>query len=271
MKKFLLLISFLVTFFNCSNELKFNEHAFQATKNNEFWKASEFSITVSEDGLLSLVGTFKDEAVVLNVESAEPGIYSLGTNSNSTATYVDDEGQGFTTEYHGNGEIVIERYDPVEQTFTGSFRFNAHSFSGEVANFINGVFYQVPLVVKPEIVNEGELKASIDDSQLNADEVAALNENGMIEVQGIDADGSYIKLYIPETTLVGSYNLNEQSDSGTYAVYGYSNGTTSIAQFGTLFLNEHDLTSGMIKGSFTFTTLLPNSVSVENGSFTAYY
>ncbi len=270
MKRFLLFTSLLFTLFNCSDELQFNEHAFQATKDKELWKASDFSVSVDEDGYLSITGALNNEVVTLNVESTEIGVYSL-TNANSTAWYENEDGKGFTTEYRGNGEVMIERYDVVNQTFTGSFRFNAFSSDGEVVNFINGVFYQVPVVVKTEVEYEGDLKASVDDSQLEANEVNTINENGMIKVKGMDVDGSYIELRIPETTMIGSYNLNEQSVSGTYAVYGYANGVTSAAQYGTLFINEHDAVSGLIKGSFTFTTLLPNSVSVENGSFTAYY
>lgn len=271
MKHFFLFTTLILTLFSCSNDIEFNEHAFQATKDNEFWKASDFSIKINDNGFLNLVGTYKDEVVTIHIQSTEIGVYSLGTDSNSTAWYTDGKGSGFTTEYRGNGEVAIEKYDPVSQSYTGTFRFNAFSSDGEAANFINGVFYQVQLTTDSEIEEEGDLKASVDDSDLQADEVLADNEEGVIKIQGVSADGSFIKLYIPQTTVAGSYNLNEQSDSNTYAVYGFANGVTSTAQFGTLFINEHNVASGMIKGSFTFRTLLPNSVSVENGSFTAYY
>jgi len=271
MKKFVLLSCLFLAVFSCSDELEFNEHAFQATKDSEYWKASDFSVTISEDGFLNLTGIYNDEIVNINVESSQPGTYNLGINSNSTAWYKDDKGQGFTTEYYGNGEVVIERYDAESQTYSGTFRFNAYSSDREVTNFINGVFYQVPIVTEIEIENEGELKAKVNESELEADEVEAVNQNGMIEVQGKASDGSFIQIYIPETISAGSFNLNEQSDSGTYAIYGYANGTTSTAQYGTLFINEHNVASRKIKGTFTFTTLLPNSVSVENGNFTAYY
>lgn len=271
MKNLFLLAGLLLTLFSCSDELQFNEHALQATKDSELWKASDFSITISEEGFLNLRGTYKNDVFNLNIESTEPGVYNMGEGSNTTAWYRNDEGKAFTTEYLGNGEVVINGYNAESQTYSGTFKFNAFSSDREVANFINGVFYQVPVVFEDIIEEEGELKASVDDSELEADEVTALNTSGMIEVQGMSADGSFIKLYIPENTPVGSYNLNELSASGTYAVYGYPNGTTSTAQYGTLFINEHNIASKRIKGTFTFTTLLPNSVSVENGNFTAYY
>jgi len=84
-------------------------------------------------------------------------------------------------------------------------------------------------------------------------------------------DGSFITLVIPETTAIGSYNLNQQSTYGTYAVYGFSNGTTSNSQNGTLLILEHDIALNRIRGTFIFNTLSPNSVEVNNGNFTAFY
>lgn len=271
MKRFLLLTTFLLTLFSCSNDMEFNEHVFQVTKNSELWKASDFSVSINEDGFLSMVAVLNDEIVTLNLTSSEPGIYDLGTGSNSTAWYKDGNGSGFTSEYRGDGEVIIEEYDPLEQTFTGTFRFNAFSTDGDVVNFINGIFYKVPLVTETEVERLNELKATVDDSELLADEVTIRNQDGIIEVQGTSIDGRSIRLFLPETVPVGSHNMNEQSASGTYAIYGFANGTPSTGQFGTLFINEHDIAMKRIKGTFTFTTLLPNSVLIENGRFDIYY
>jgi len=172
MKRFLLLTSFLLTLFSCSNDLEFNEHVFQVTKNSEFWKASDFSVTITEDGFLSVVGVLNDEVVSLNLTSTEPGIYDLSVGSNSTAWYNDGNGKGFTSEYRGDGEVTIEKFDPIDQTYTGTFRFNAFSSDGEVVNFVNGVFYRIPLANDVED-DMDEIEASNDDSDLVADEISA--------------------------------------------------------------------------------------------------
>lgn len=271
MKRFLLLTTFLLTLFSCSNDMEFNDHVFQVSKNSEFWKASDFSITINEDGFLSIVGALDNEVITLNLTSTEPGIYDLNAGSNNTAWYKDANGLGFTSEYQGDGEVVIEKYDPLEQTFTGTFRFNAFSRDGAVANFVNGVFYRIPLVTEEEIEDLSVLNASINDSDFVADTLSAVKREGMIEVEGFASDGSFVKIMLPETITSGSFNLTAQSVSDTYAVYGFANGITSAAQYGTLFIHEHDISGGLIKGTFVFTTLLPNSVLVDNGSFTVYY
>ncbi len=271
MKKFLLLTTFLLALCNCSNDLEFNTQAFQAIKDNVLWKAPNFNAQINEDGTLKIVASFNDEVLILNVSGSAEATYELGIDSPSSATYTTSNSPVFSTLNRGNGQIVVQNYNVIEQTISGTFGFNTFSANGDVVNFINGVFFKVPIVDVVNIDIEGELRASVDDVELVADDVISTKGGGIIEIQGIAADGSFIKIFLPETITIGSYNLNEQSASGTYAIYGYANGVTSVAQFGTLFISEHDILSSKIKGSFVFTTLLPNSVSVENGSFIAFY
>lgn len=51
---------------------------------------------------------------------------------------------------NSNGEIVIEEYDTLTGTVTGTFKFNAaksnnNPFGGPILNFQNGKFYHVPI------------------------------------------------------------------------------------------------------------------------------
>lgn len=272
MKKFLLLTFIGLALFSCSDDLQFNEHAFQVVKDNEPWRATEFKANVNEDGYVSIIGILNNETVTLYLESMSPGTYALGNSANSSAWFNDSEGIGYTTEYRGDGEVTIDKYDPASQSFTGSFRFNAVSGDGVMVNFTKGIFYQVPIVYEDEEDDkDSKLQAMVDDILLDAEEIVVQKNNSMIEVRGKAADGSFIKIMVPETILEGSYNLNQQSDHNTNAIYGYANGETSNSQYGTLFVTQHDALGKMIKGSFTFTTLLPNRVSIDNGSFTIYY
>lgn len=272
MKKFLLLTSFMLTLLNCSNDLVFNDQAFQATIDNEYWKATEFGASIEEDGTFTITAALNNQVVTLTTSSLQSGTYQLGVNNENKAVYKATDLTVFSTLNNGDGEIVIENYDPVDNTITGSFRFNAYSLDGLTVNFNSGVLYRVPLQTEvEELEEEGQLRATVDDSDLIAEEVTSIMEDRMIQIVGTAADGSYIKIYIPENTPTGNHNLNQQSASGTYAVYAYPNGVVTAAQFGTLFITEHDMINGRIQGTFTFTTLLPNSVFVENGLFTAYY
>lgn len=50
----------------------------------------------------------------------------------------------------GNGEIVIEKYDALIKTVTGTFKFNAENvlenpLAGPTLNFQYGRFYKIPI------------------------------------------------------------------------------------------------------------------------------
>jgi len=271
MKKLLLLTGLLIMLCNCSNNLEFNDRAFQGIKDNELWRASEFSAQIDDKGGLKIVGIFNDESITLNITSPITGVYELGIDSENRISYKPSGSSEFSTLNGGSGIVTINAYNMEAQTISGSFSFNAFSANGDMTNMIDGVIYQVPLITEEVIEKDNKLRASVDDSELIAEDVILLNDNNIIEVQGTGADGRFIKMYLPETIANGSYNLNEQSDSGTYAIYGFNNGETSTAQYGTLFINKHDTSLNMMAGTFSFTTLLPNSVSVEDGSFKIYY
>lgn len=272
MKKILLLSSFILTLFTCSEALEFNTPSFQGEKETEFWSATSFNAIAKSNGSIEITGVSRDDVVTLNIPSLFSGTYTLGVSDSSNATFQTLNQPIYSTDNSGDGEIIIEEYNIETQTITGRFNFNAVSENGDIVNFIKGVFYRVPITLFEEIVAANQLNASVDNTELDINEIMIdVDDLDVIEVKGTSTDGTFIKLVIPETTNVGSYNLNNQSDSGTSAQYGFSNGTTSNSQFGTLFILEHDRIINRIKGTFTFNTLQPNSVEVNNGSFTVFY
>lgn len=271
MKKYLLLTCFIVSTFGCSDELQFSTQAFQANKDGFLWIAEEFNVILKEDGSIKIVGILDNDVVTLNLPSTTTGTYTLGSNATSSAVYETINQPIYTTINAGNGEIKIQDYNSIEQTLTGTFKFNAFSADGQVVNFIEGIFYKISILENNGVLALGQLSASVDEADLIAEEVVTDINEGLVETIGVASDGSSIRLIMPETISLGTYNLNEQSDSNTYAIYGYANGVTSYSQYGTLFVTEHNLSLNIIKGSFSFDTLLPNHVSVENGTFTIYY
>ena len=65
------------------------------------------------------------------------------TDSNGTITFATGNGIG-------DGQIEITEYDVVNNTVSGTFKFNAENIynnplAGAVLNFQQGVFYKVPI------------------------------------------------------------------------------------------------------------------------------
>ncbi|WP_310557638.1 DUF6252 family protein [Flavobacterium sp.] len=153
-KQFLYLFLFIV-FISCSDNVKFNNPAFEGQKDNLFWRAVNARASISAGGSLTIEAYTKNEVVTLKTSSTNAQTYPLGTSTSKMATYVLTGSNGaitFSTGIGiGNGEIVVEEYDAINNTVTGTFKFNAEnneigSPEGAILNFQHGHFYKVPIV-----------------------------------------------------------------------------------------------------------------------------
>lgn len=160
MKKIVSLLVLLVAFTSCEEDVKFNNPAVQALKNDELWRATEFWAVKSGSSVI-LTAKNDVETVVLKINAPAPNsVHDLGVNELNKATYqlsVDgiedfyETGTGL-----GNGRIVIrgEMDNNINGTdgkgfISGNFYFNAYNAADNVVNFQKGVFYKVPITTEP--------------------------------------------------------------------------------------------------------------------------
>src|SRR5688572_24092667 len=118
MKKILSLLVLLVTFASCEEDVKFNDPAVQGLKNDELWKAAQFTATLGGDGSLTINGTNGFETLTLRTASTDPGVYELGVNNSSMASFVVNV-EGVEMSYltgTGIGDGEIEISDDVNET-----------------------------------------------------------------------------------------------------------------------------------------------------------
>ena len=154
MKKQLLFIFLLFAFISCTDDVKFNSPSFEGRKDNVFWRAVDSRAILTSNGSLSIEAFTRNEKVTLKTTSTLPQTYILGTGTAIIATYDLREASGTVTFSTGtgigNGEIIIEEYDAVNKTVTGTFKFNAENIlnnplAGPILNFQYGTFYKVPV------------------------------------------------------------------------------------------------------------------------------
>ena len=154
MKKQLLYIFLFFAFISCTDEVKFNNPSFEGQKDNVFWRAIDYKAFLATDGSLSIEGYTRNEKLTLKTTSTAAQTYPLGTSTSKTATYVLTNTTGtitFATGFGiGEGQIVIEEYDAVNKTVSGTFKFNAENIynnplAGPVLNFQYGHFYKIPV------------------------------------------------------------------------------------------------------------------------------
>ena len=146
-------MSLFCAFISCQDNVTFNNPAFEGQKDHVFWRATDSKATLL-NGSLIIEGFTKDEKVTLKTNSINLGTYILGTGILNTAAYSLTDASG-TISYAtgldiGEGQIVITEYDTVNNTVSGTFKFNAVNSNnsvlvGSILNFQYGVFYKLPI------------------------------------------------------------------------------------------------------------------------------
>ncbi|MHA3786982.1 DUF6252 family protein [Flavobacterium hauense] len=159
MKKILSLLVLVAVFASCEEDIKFNNPAVQALKDNVKWKAREFSAIKTGNSVIITAKTDIDTVTITLNAPAPNSVHDLGVNNLNSAAYdlsVDGITESYATGTIGNGKVVIMdvKDNNIDGTagkgfISGSFYFNAYtSDKSEVVNFQEGVFYKVPITVK---------------------------------------------------------------------------------------------------------------------------
>lgn len=177
MKKFLSLIVLLVALTSCEEDVRFNDPAVQALKNNEIWRATSFKAVRRMDNSLTITASNGFETVTLKTESADPNIcegtpigggtdkagceYYFGYDTVNVASYVlsaDGIIMSYETGVDAPDELeegALRIYNRLKYTdltqgyISGEFYFNAENTAGEAVNFSQGIFYKIPVELQP--------------------------------------------------------------------------------------------------------------------------
>lgn len=162
MKKYIIILTIILALSSCGSDVKFNDPSFQGQKDNVLWRADVTQAAIT-GGTLT-INAFRGLEIVSIVIPApaapigtlNPQVYKLGTDdaiSNDIfASYSYTENNislnYATAKGIGNGEVIINRYDPTTKKLSGTFRFNAE-YTGDNQlvpknlNFQNGFIYNI--------------------------------------------------------------------------------------------------------------------------------
>jgi hypothetical protein len=155
MRKIASILLIFLALMSCTQEITRNNPSLQGLKDGVLWRAKDsYAVLSSSTGALTLTGLTEYETLTLMTNSPNPQTYILGTSTAQQATYQYAR-DGVFLDYAtgidiGDGQIVISEYDAVNNTITGTFRFNAENLEdnpdeAEIVNYQQGVFYKIPI------------------------------------------------------------------------------------------------------------------------------
>jgi Family of unknown function (DUF6252) len=154
MKKHIYLLITVLAFVSCTDDVKFNNPAFQTLKDNVFWRAQSYKAQTLTNGGLILEGSLGYETVTFRLPVISQKTYFLGINNGTTASYYNtlpSHLEEFTTGMNrGGGQIIVTEYNAELKTISGTFKFNAVNIDGTNVKktemkFTEGVFYKIPV------------------------------------------------------------------------------------------------------------------------------
>ena len=155
MKKIASFLLIVIALTSCEEEITRNNPSVQGLKDNVIWRANDYS-AVSVGNGLEITGLTRYETLTLRTNGKSKGTYNFTNTSTKSASFLDEtDGNSLvysTVPTGGEGQIVITEYDEINQTVSGTFRFNAVNMDnnpagGELLNFQKGVFYKVPIFI----------------------------------------------------------------------------------------------------------------------------
>ncbi|MBO3115602.1 hypothetical protein J4050_02520 [Winogradskyella sp. DF17] len=154
---FFLLVLAIFAVQSCSENVEFNTPAMQGNKDGATWRSDYQAADIDFGGFLFEGGTGL-ETLQLITPTDGAGLFELSSTSAAVAIFEGADGTVYSTANEPDPSVTlypIEGIIEVEdinnnanpKLITGNFRFTAFSSDGmRSVNFIDGVFYRVPLV-----------------------------------------------------------------------------------------------------------------------------
>ncbi len=268
MKKtvFLLLLA-IISLASCEN-IEDNTPALQGEVDSSFFKASIALFTTDGSGGYVIQGSDARKTISLGLSANGVGTYILGGGSSNYGTYEDVNGNIYSTNPLGNGEVHINSVNP-DGSLTGTFAFMAVRPGIDSVYVSRGLFAEVPPGVNNDDdggsnnTNDGTIGAEVNGNPFTPLTVSATDTGNSIIILGSTSSSSIV-LQFPGDVTAGTYNLPSGGFQATYTESGSSNQASS----GSITVDVHNPGAGILSGSFSFQA---GSNSVTAGYFDVTY
>ncbi len=264
MKKLFLFLLLTITLISCEDN-QVNEVALQANVDNRFYASSDARAAINEDGTLTIQGFTSEESMTIKLSGLSEGNYTISEETSNYAIYEDIGGNIYTTIPNGEGQVTISEVNETNNTLSGTFKFNAFLTGVDTIYVSKGTLFNVPYaggdIIDPS--NAGLFKATVDGNPFIPAVVTARNTGNTIITSGSTANATIV-ISVTADVEPGEYTLPRGGFTAKYQ--GLTGPEDSVD--GLLTIEEHNITEGTIKGTFSFIT---NRTDVTEGQFDLTY
>lgn len=266
MKNLLILFFATLVIASCENT-ETNSPAFQASIEDEFFKATFTEADYIENGeYFVLQGKNNDQIITLRGSYPPEGVNLVfGEGSENFAIYEDFNGVIYSTAVPGGeGSMRINEISTDEKNISGEFNFIAISISLDTLSIRDGVFYKVSYSNEVgDGSNAGAFSAELNGSAFVPLDVFADDNGSAIVVKGV-INSETILLGFPDDVEAGIYEL----PMGGFTARVDNGSDNEDAISGEIVIIAHDITEKTISGTFQFQT--PTN-TVNAGQFSVTY
>ncbi len=255
-----------LAFISCENT-EDSQIALQAELDNRLYESNGAIAIENEDGTFFIHGLTTNENLILKIATPEVGNYTLGGNSQNYASFEDLSGNVYLTNPNGEGQIIVSNWNQENKTLSGTFSFRAILPGIDTLFVNNGVFYQIPYGVEPE-VEEGPTVAGFFLAEINGGPFNPFNVSAEETETSILITASNVS-----KTIIVSLPLDVQTGNiilpidGVVVNYTDDNGTEQ-ALSGNVIVISHETAIKKIKGTFSFQT---ETQTITLGQFNVTY
>jgi hypothetical protein len=265
MKRIMLLIFAAISLLSCEN-VETNSPALQGELDEIYFEAIDARAVKNEDGSFDILGVTQDETLTLHINRAVLGTFPLGAGKPNYATYEDPNGNIYSSNPAGGGEIELTYRCLQCGLLSGTFKFEAVLAGIDTITAQKGIFFEVRFPTASDEdphTSAGTFVAEIDGTPFSPFNVSAANTGNNIVITG-SSTSTTILLRFPVDITQGTYTLPMTGFQATY-----SNGNvTETAQSGVIIVVDHNPAARTVKGTFSFET---PSTSVTLGQFNVTY
>lgn len=266
MKNLLILFFATLVIASCNNT-ETNSPAFQASIEDEFFKANFTEANYIESGeYFVLQGKNNNQIITLRGSYPPDGVnIEFGEGSENFAIYEDINGIVYSTAVSGgDGSMRINENSTEDKNISGEFNFTAISISQDTLSISGGVFYKVSyLNEEGDGSNSGSFSAELNGSAFVPLDVFANDNGSAIVVKGV-INSETILLGFPDDVEAGTYEL----PMGGFTARVDNGSDNEDAISGEVVIIAHDITEKTISGTFQFQT--PTN-TVNTGQFNVTY